>query len=197
MRSIAQNPTKAASASKAAQKTAPAHSTKVCISTAEKISHLANRFDQPPALIAGALAEIGFELICCNRTAEAAGTSFEGVMMMVIRRRTALPSPKCIISILTEDHIEKGSLVWAKDMNMPLEEWLGCMVEIGISKYHKPGLMQLLLPSMEEAFFTTASVRIMSHHESNPDAVEILKPEPVAPHAFIHFERLLQGKGAQ
>lgn len=197
MTNITTNTKKAATASKAAQKTAPSHTTRVCISTAEKISHLADRFDQSPALIAGALAEIGNELLGSNRYAEEAGTCFEELMMTVIRRSECLPRPKCIIPILTEEHIGQASRGWAKDMNMTLEEWLGCMVEIGISNYHKPRLMQSLLPSMEEAFFTTASVRIKGDHEGNPEAVEILKPQPEAPHAFISFERMLAAKGGK
>ncbi len=167
---------------------------RVCISTAEKIEHLAEQHNQPLAVIAGTLADIAIEMLNMDARARLAGTDWNRLLMQVIRK--TFPKPKCIVPILTTEYVGEVSAMWTKDLSRPLDEWLGQMIEIGVLHYHKTKLLETLLPSAEDAFFLTVGASIREDNDC-PEAAELLKPAPRVPAAFLAFEKSLAAKGGE
>lgn len=184
----------AAQSKKNTKITAAEHETIVCISTAERIRHIADLYSHPPALVAGAFAGIGLDLLHFDKNAEFVGTSFSGLIMQVIKRD--FPKRRCIIPILTSDYVGECSRAWAKDLDRPLGEFLGYVVELGIRYYQEPGFLKYIISDVERVFFLASTTEIREEADEGDSKVEaLLKPAPKGPPAFIAFEKLLVAQG--
>ena len=168
---------------------------RVCVSTAERIAYLAEEHNQPRALIAGAIAALGNDLINDRAAAEAVGKSWNYVLMEVIRRD--LPKARVSIPVLVDEYVFDASGVWTKDLSRTQDEWLGQLIELGIQHYQKPQLLIHSLP-IEKAFFLSMSATILGdNNEEDPEVIALLKPPAKAPPCLIAFEKILEGEGGK
>lgn len=162
---------------------------RVSIQTAGIIAHLADRHGLPPALIAGTIAEIGTSLIAGpDNPCELVDERWNNIVYHLIRQ--IQPKAKCIIPILTTDWASQTSKQWSKDLNRPLDTWLGQMIELGIKHYHKREALDVVITDPENALFQTMAHSIREDHDS-PEVDELLKPSPKVPSAFLSFEQIL------
>jgi len=168
---------------------------RVSVSTAERIAYLAEQYNQPRALIAGAIAGLGNELVNDGKAAEAAGKTWNRVLMELIRRDH--PKARVSIPVLIDEFDSDSAELWIKDLNRTREEWLGQLIELGIQHYQKPQLLIHSLP-IEQAFFLTMSARILGDNNSeDPEVIALLKPPAKAPPGLIAFEKILEGEGGK
>ncbi len=173
-------------------KALPSSTARVSIKTAERIAHLADAYDLPSPLIAGSLAEMGLCMADFPEGAERVGRNYLGLLRNIVQQ--TFPTPRCTVPCLVSLHAMDSALGWVKNLNRPMEIWLGQMIEIGLPYIDREAAVFLVAVDPATAIFHAAAHKIQKDNDT-PEAAELLKPAPKAPPAFIAFEQILASRG--
>jgi hypothetical protein len=166
------------------------HFARVGIKAAESIADIAERFEVPPALIAGTIASLGCAIIRgLGKGVHAC--SIQSLESLVIGSSRSV---KSAVPVLVRDRVRESCEQYAQRLNRPFEILMGQMIEIGLPYWAKEGALGVCDVTPGAAFFYSMSYLIKEENTS-PEALELLKPAAQAPPAFVAFESILAEKG--